>query len=453
MMDTPICDFVRTYRDREGLRLHMPGHKGREKLGPEALDITEIAGADELYHARGIIQKSEANAASLFGASATLYSTEGSSLCIRAMVRLALLDAEGRGRRPLILAGRNAHQPLLSACALLDAKVQWLYPENEESLISCEITADGLEEALAALKSPPAAVYVTSPDYLGNMLDTAALARTCHRHGVPLLVDNAHGAYLKFLPQDQHPLTLGADLCCDSAHKTLPVLTGGAYLHIGPNAPDTFRENAAQALALFASTSPSYLVLQSLDQCNAYLAGPFREELAHLAERMEALKARLREKGYTVLGREPIKLTLAPKAYGYTGQALHDLLRERNMECEFADPDFLTAMLTPQTKTEEIQRLEQALLQIPPKAPILTAPPPLPRPRRVLSIRRAMLARQREIPVDKALGRILASAHVGCPPCIPILACGERIDQAAIRCFRYYGVASCRVVEEGTAGQ
>ena len=104
------------------------------------------------------------------------------------------------------------------------------------------------------------------------------------------------------------------------------------------------------------------------------------------------------------------------------------------MECEFADPDFLTAMLTPQTKTEEIQRLEQALLQIPPKAPILTAPPPLPRPRRVLSIRRAMLARQREIPVDKALGRILASAHVGCPPCIPILACGERIDQAAIRC-------------------
>ena len=102
-------------------------------------------------------------------------------------------------------------------------------------------------------------MYVTSPDYLGGQSDVAALAEVSHRHGVPLLADNAHGAYLRFLSPSRHPMDLGADLCCDSAHKTLPVLTGGAYLHVGRAAPEPFRENARRALALFGSTSPSYL--------------------------------------------------------------------------------------------------------------------------------------------------------------------------------------------------
>ena len=119
-----------------------------------------------------------------------------------------------------------------------------------------EVTvAETLEKALSG--SRPAAVYVTSPDYLGGQCDIAALAETAHRHNVPLLVDNAHGAYLHFLTPPQHPLDLGADLCCDSAHKTLPVLTGGAYLQIGPQAPPDFTANGRQALALFGSTSPT----------------------------------------------------------------------------------------------------------------------------------------------------------------------------------------------------
>ena len=235
-MDTPICDFVRDYAERNTLRLHMPGHKGKALLGMEALDLTEISGADSLYEADGIIRESEKNAGTLFGAH-TFYSTEGSSQCIRAMLYLAVLHAKQMGRRPLIAAGRNAHKTFLSAAALLDFDIQWLWPGEGESYLSCKIGAAELDAALTVMPEKPAAVYLTSPDYLGNMVDIKNVAEVCHRHGSLLLVDNAHGAYLKFLPESRHPMDLGADLCCDSAHKTLPVLTGGAYLHIAHSAP------------------------------------------------------------------------------------------------------------------------------------------------------------------------------------------------------------------------
>ena len=425
----------------------MPGHKGKVFLGPENMDITEVRGADELYHPRGIIRQSEENAAALFGAGRTAYSTEGSSLCIRAMIYLALLEAKRAGRRPLILAGRNAHRTLIHAAALLDAEIEWLFPETYVSPVSCDLTPAGLDRALAALSDPPAAVYVTSPDYLGSMLDIRGLSQVCHRRGTVLLADNAHGAYLKFLPEDRHPMTLGADLCCDSAHKTLPVLTGGAYLHVGKNAPEAFFREADRALALFASTSPSYLILQSLDRCNAYLSGEYPAHLAALARRLDHMKTRLAEHGYTLVGEETAKLTLAPKACGYTGDGLHDLLRERGMECEFSDPDFLTAMATPETEIAHLEALERALLEAPKKRPIADAPPPLFRPRRKLSPRQALLLPARETPVSQAAGHILADAHVSCPPCVPILCCGEEIDENAVDCFRYYGIETVKVTE------
>lgn len=448
MMDTPICDFAEKYRERGALRLHMPGHKGRPFLGMEAMDITEIDGADELYRPQGIIQKSEENASALFGTKKTFYSAEGSSLSIRAMVYLALLHGREAGRPPLILAGRNAHRAFLSAAGLTGAQVEWIYPEGEGSLISCPITGPVLEKALDALPEAPAAVYVTSPDYLGNLLDIAGLAAVCHGRGVPLLVDNAHGAYLRFLPRDGHPITLGADMCCDSAHKTLPVLTGGGYLHIGPQAPDTFAAHGNRALALFASSSPSYLILQSLDACNRYLAGDFRERLAALAQKTEALKSRLEDRGYALAGNEPAKITVQAKPWGYTGDEMHRRLGQEGMECEFSDPDFLTVMLTPELPENALARMEKTLAALPRRAPVSAARPPLPRPPRVLSIREAMLAPAREMPLAEAEGRVLADAHVSCPPCVPIMAWGERIDGDAVDCFRYYGVDRVLAAEE-----
>ena len=135
-------------------------------------------------------------------------------------------------------------------------------------MISQDITSEMLKEKLSAMEILPAAVYITCPDYLGNMLDIKALSEICHNFGVLLLVDNAHGAYLNFLCESKHPISLGADMCCDSAHKTLPVLTGGAYLHMAGGLSESIYRNAKRAMALFASTSPSYLILQSLDMAN-----------------------------------------------------------------------------------------------------------------------------------------------------------------------------------------
>ena len=446
-MDTPICDFVRGYARSGALRLHMPGHKGEGPLGMEALDITEIPGADSLYEADGVIAQSEKNASALFGAP-TLYSTEGSSLCIRAMLALVQRHAAAQGRRPMIAAGRNAHKTFLSAAALLDLPVNWLTPEGAQSYLSCALSAGELEAQLAAMDEPPAAVYLTSPDYLGNTVDVAALSAVCHRHGALLLVDNAHGAYLRFLPQSRHPIDLGADLCCDSAHKTLPVLTGGAYLHIAESMPQTLRAQAKDALALFGSTSPSYLILQSLDAANRTLAQGYRARLADFLPLVQRAKDALRAQGYALCGDEPLKLTLRTKPYGYRGAELAARLAEGGVVCEFADPDFLVMMLTPEIGESGLARMVEVLAAVPRRDAIWEEPPAFRRAERVMSIREAMLAPGERVPVEVSEGRVLASASVGCPPAVPVLVCGERIDAHAIACFGYYGIKACMVVKQ-----
>ena len=439
-MDTPICDFVRRYAQNQPLRLHMPGHKGTGFLGFEQLDITEIDGADSLYEASAIIAQSEKNASLLFGCP-TFYSTEGASQCIRAMVYLAMLHARSQGKTPRIAAARNVHKTFLSAVALLDTDVCWICPENQTSYLSCLLTAADVEAAI--LQDAPTAVYVTNPDYLGNLTDIAALAEVCHRHGVLLLVDNAHGAYLRFLQPSRHPVELGADLCCDSAHKTLPVLTGGAYLHVADSALATQAKNA---LALFGSTSPSYLILQSLDAANRYIAENYADRLAGFCEKISRLKTRLTDHGYCLTGDEPTKLTVNAKAYGYTGRELARLLQVQNIVCEFADPDFCVAMLTPEIGQAGLDRLENVLLSIPAQPLIAQAPPAFHRCQPILTVRQAVLAPSETLPVENCSGRILAAPSVSCPPAVPILVCGERIDEEAIRCFRYYGIDHCTVV-------
>lgn len=445
-MDTPICNFVQKYARSNKLRLHMPGHKGADFLGMEHLDITEIDGADSLYEADGIIAGSEANASSLFGCR-TFYSTEGSSQCIRAMLYLVLLYSVRQGRKPLIAAGRNAHKALLSAVTLLDVDVHWLLPGANVSYLSCDLTPTELDGYLKNTQEKPAAVYLTSPDYLGHMADIKSLAEVCHRYDVLLIVDNAHGAYLKFLAQPQHPIELGADICCDSAHKTLPVLTGGAYLHLSADMDVFFGEQVKCALMLFGSTSPSYLILQSLDAANMYLE-TYPQRLADFIPQVELLKERLRRHGYSLYGQEPLKITIEAKPYGYTGVQLAELLREQNIEAEFADRDYTVLMLTPEIEVNGLQRLEQALLYVLPKVPIEEACPVFLKGERVLSAREAMLSDSETLPVKECLGRVLAVPTIGCPPAVPILVCGERINEQALACFEYYGIKNCCVVKK-----
>ena len=452
-MTTPIVNFIQTYKARRPLRLHMPGHKGVLLTGCEHDDITEVSGADSLYEAEGIIRESEENASLLFGCP-TYYSTEGSSQCIRAMLYLVLLHAKEQGiDRPLILAGRNAHKTFLSAVGLLDLDVEWLYPENEAGYLACPVTPEGLTAWLSQMKAEgrlPSAVYLTSPDYLGNVADIAGVAEVCHGFGVLLVVDNAHGAYLRFLSPSLHPMDLGADLCCDSAHKTLPVLTGGAYLHIGGHLPALFCHHAKQALALFGSTSPSYLILESLDAVNPLLASrDYAVSLAETAKRVEACRIKLHGHGlHSPANDEPLKLTLCPRKHGYTGMEVAEHLRQNGIECEFADPDFVVLMVTPAITETELDQMVEVLCALPRRDSASECPPALIKPERVMSVREALLSPSEVLPVAECIGRVLAAATVGCPPAVPIVVSGERIDESAVECFKYYNIETCMVIKE-----
>ena len=584
-MNTPIYDFVKAYTSSTPARLHMPGHKGRGPLGCEAYDITEIPGADSLYEADGIIAESEANASRLFGCP-SFYSTEGSSHCIRAMLFLAMqschskpcpeqrrrgseesvlpaaqeaarqgirdqgseirdrecrdehrssadmhcLSLQKEADRFRVLAARNCHKAFLSAAALLDLDVVWL-PASKDSYLSVQPTPEGLDAVLT--ESGADAVYLTCPDYLGFLPELRPLAEVCHAHGALLLVDNAHGAYLRFLTPSRHPMDLGADLCCDSAHKTLPVLTGGAYLHVaerlceaaktspacrggGPASrpvegcrPSEARDQGSgikdqgsgimnqgsgirnqgvrDALALFGSSSPSYLILQSLDLANPYLE-TLPERLAGFVPQVEALKARLRAAGWTVVGDEPLKLTLNLRPVGTSiacplasrdpsGPALAAALEQAGIYCEFFDADYLVCMLTPENTPEDLRRLEAALLDenvladgqmrtsdACPCAPLEAAAATdstssgirlagdggceLPRKGKavVCSIREAMLSPSEQLPARESLGRVLARPGVSCPPAVPILMPGEVIDAAAVVAFAKYGIETVSVL-------
>jgi arginine decarboxylase len=449
-MDTPIFDFVQEYIRRDMSRLHMPGHKGRAFLGCEEKDLTEICGADSLYAAAGIIRRSEENAARLFGTRHSFYATGGASQCVQAMLYLAWSNA-APGSRPVVLAARNVHSSFLRACAMLDAEVSWLYPGGSPhpSVCSCPVTPAALEAALDAMAEPPFAAYVTSPDYLGFQLDLAALSACCRRRGIPLLVDNAHGAYLKFLPESAHPMDLGAALCCDSAHKTLPVLTGGAYLHIAADAPADYEEGARRALSLFGSTSPSYLILQSLDLCNRYLAEDYRERLAACARQVGQLRAELRASGLVPCETEPLKITIDAKASGTTGRAVAERLRAHRVECEYADGAYAVLMFTPENREEDFQRIREALrkpLQSGPEPPPAFAPPPPSA--QVLSIREALLGRHETVPAARSAGRICGTPAVSCPPAVPLCVCGERITPDTVALFKEYGIDRVEVVRE-----
>lgn len=448
-MNTPIVEFVKAYQDSKISRFHMPGHKGKSFLGCESLDITEINGADVLYSPEGIIQESENNASSLFGSAHSFYSTEGSSLAIKAMLSIVTSQLP-QTQKPVILAARNAHKAFVYACALLDLEVKWLLPRSASHLCSCPITANELESTLQELPSLPAAVYLTSPDYLGQMADIKGIAKVCHRYKLPLLVDNAHGAYLHFLSPSCHPIDLGADLCCDSAHKTLPVLTGGAYLHISKNADPSYITAARAHLSIFASTSPSYLILQSLDLCNQYLSNHYEARLQTCIQRVEKIKKTLIALGFSVEESEPLKLLLKADQVGYTGIEMATHLRKFAIETEFADAEYCLLMITPENTDTDFERLEQAFIALPIKAPssVEAYSPALLPHEAILSIRRAIFAPCESIPSSQAVGRICASPTVSCPPAIPIVMSGERITNEDLILLNRYGIDQIDVVKE-----
>lgn len=445
-MKTPLDDFLREYVKDNKVRFHMPGHKGRAFLGMEEYDITEVEGADVLYSAEGVLRESMQNASELFGSVKTLYSTEGSSLSIRAMVYLIKLYSLSQGKKPKITAFRNAHKTFITACALTGTETEWLYGKENKGITCCNISAEEVRAYLDSTEELPTALYVTSPDYLGNIADIRSLSELCEEKGIILAVDNAHGAYLNFLPENRHPIHLGAHICCDSAHKTLPVLTGGAYLHVSHNAPALFAEKAEYALSLFASTSPSYLILRSLDKTNGLLSADYSEYLAEFVKKVQGIKDNLVSKGFSFIGDEPLKFTFDSKKYGYEGKELAEYLSENSIVCEFSDEDYTVLMLTDSNTDEDLDRLVRALDALPKKEAITEKPPEITAPERVISLSECIFLSTERVKTENSLGRVCGGINISCPPAVPVVVAGERIDEEQIKLLKYYGISEIEVV-------
>lgn len=441
-MNTPIYDFLKNYDSTAALRCHMPGHHGRstaEELSTlYRLDITEINGADSLFEAEGIILESENNTASLYGSGATLFSAGGSTACIQSMLGAMRLE----NRR--IIAVRNVHRAFLNSCVLLGLDVEWIMPDYTDGILSGAVNAAVVEKLLA--ENPQSCLYVTSPDYTGKIADIPSLAAICKKYNAKLLVDNAHGAHLHFFPESMHPIALGADMCCDSAHKMLPALTGGAFLHVRDK---RCKPILKQMMSMFASTSPSYLVMMSLDLCNRYIDEKIRGDIEDNLRYIRDFRQRFSDRIVFAEG-EPFHITIKAAESGFNGDEFADNLRKNGAECEFSHRDTVILLMSPMNTEADYKRLGEIVeksLETTEKRDIQPLAMPTSLPVRVMSIREAALAESEEIPVENAVGRICAAVKVPCPPAVPIAASGEIIDENCVKIFKSYGISSVIVVK------
>lgn len=434
-MNTPVCDFLNDYAEKNMLRMHMPGHKGKNTGSPIdnilKYDITEIKNADSLFEDDGIIKESENNASELFNTKATLFSAQGSTLVIQTM--LGLMKMENRH----VLAVRNSHRAFLNACALLDLEISWIYPEYNSGIIGGIIKPDNIENILKN-SDKKMCVYITSPDYLGNIADIKTISQICKKYHAPLLVDNAHGACLAFLKKSQHPINLGADMCCDSAHKMLPAITGTAYMHINN---EKYISAAKSMMSVFSSTSPSYLMLASLDYCNLYISEKIKKDIENAVIEIEKLKSDLSDK-YNFIDGEPFHITIT----GINGDDMAEKLRKYNIECEYSDFNCIVLLSSPLNNHDDFTELKNALINIIPEKSNSDEKIIFPEPPQIISLREAFFAQSVETDVEKAEGKICASLKVPCPPAIPIAICGEKITKECIEIYKKYKIEKVNIV-------
>lgn len=427
-MPTPLYTALLEHKKRGRASFHTPGHKNNpDALPPDllSLDFTELPDTDSLFEAAGPIARAEELAAELFGAKRTCISAGGCTLCIQAMFRLA---APNGGK---IVCSRVLHRSAVNAMALLDLTPVWAMPGELLSVLS---------------KTPDAkAVYVTSPNYYGQLLDIPAIAGACQARDIPLLVDNAHGAHLMFTEPNLHPLALGASMTACSAHKTLNVLTGGAWLNI---ADARYAEGAKEAMALFGSTSPSYPVMASLDLAREWLR-LHRGEFLPLQKKVADIKATARERGISLPEglTDPTRITLNTASVGIPGTAAAEIFRGAGVEPEFADGAHVVLIATPFNTDDDFMRLKNAIALLPVSRPLSETAelPPLPAVK--MSLREAVFAPSKTLLLAQAAGRIAAQAACPCPPGVPVVMPGEEITKEILRFLRGYGFFTIKVIK------
>lgn len=438
-MATPLCEALKAYVKKERCSYHTPGHKGQapflRELTTLDMDLTELPETGSLYDGGDAIEQAEKEAAAVFGAKHTFFSAGGCTLCMQTMLALA---AE-RGRT--VLMGRNAHRSAVHAAVLLDLDVRWCMDTTPQAV------------ALMLMREPDIkTVYVTSPDYYGRLVDVRTLARVCHQHQAAFIVDNAHGTHLKAF--GLHPLELGADATADSAHKTLPVLTGGAYLHLAQDGmfADVPRERVKSLMGLFGSTSPAFPVLASLDAAQDWFSREGEAAFRSLYDRLDKIVETIYKKGMLPSFRatDPVRLTL--DCHDCAG-AVAEYLRANGIEAEYADARYVVLLVSPFHTEEQLTYLQEVIggidLEMMPKTSPspFTADMPKALPERLMGLRMAVLLPSETVPTKEAAGRVSAQTVCPCPPGVAVIAPGEMIDGSLAQKLHDAGIETVQVVK------
>lgn len=374
--EMPLLERLSTYAASDAYPFHMPGHKRQVRLGitsfpnPFSVDITEIDGFDNLHHAEDILKESMESAAAVYGADRSWYLVNGSTCGILTAIAAAVKPGEK------ILMARNSHKSAYHAVVLNQLEPVYLYPEEvPEFQIPGGIRPEQVEKAL--LRHPEIrVVFVTSPTYEGIVSDIRGIAEAAHRHGAALIVDEAHGAHLPFGDGNYFPdgaLREGADLVIQSLHKTLPSLTQTAILHLKSQILDA--KKVEQYLSVYQSSSPSYVLIASMENCVRYMAEQGTGEMERYAGRLMGIREKLAKLRHFrlltkeicgmagVYGYDPSKLVIF--SVGMTGTRLAEILRsEYHLEAEMASVRYVLLMTSFMDTEEGFSRLERALLEL-----------------------------------------------------------------------------------------
>ena len=393
-----LLERLTEYAGSDAYPFHMPGHKRREIPDgipggfpdPYGIDITEIDGFDNLHHAEGILKDAMDEAAAIYGTDRSWYLVNGSTCGILSAV---FATTENGGK---ILTARNCHKAVYHAIYLNRLEAEYLYPEEiTEFGINGGIRAEDVRKALEkdamrcagnsgdvrGKNTKIQAVLITSPTYEGVVSDIRAIADAAHEYGIPLIVDEAHGAHLEYADQchsfPKSALEYGADIVIQSLHKTLPCFTQTAILHVKGKFVD--QDRVSRYLSMFQTSSPSYLFMAGMERCIRYMDGDgrngmvrYEERLEHFMERMEGLQVlevldrEICGKYRTVAGWDPSKIVVSTmRAEDFHGEELAETLRRKyHLEMEMTAPEYVIAMTSLMDTEEGFERLGTALLEI-----------------------------------------------------------------------------------------
>ncbi|MEL4106256.1 aminotransferase class I/II-fold pyridoxal phosphate-dependent enzyme [Oscillospiraceae bacterium WX1] len=449
-----LYELLSEYHKNGAVPLHMPGHKRNTKLLgdklPYSLDITEITGFDNLQDMTGVLKDTADTAAALYGTDEALLLVNGATGGILAAVRAAVRAGD------TVIMARNCHQSVYNALDLNDISPVFLLPETDGATgLFGSIRPEQVEKALQ--QNPSASlVIVTSPTYEGVVSDLPAIVETAHRHFVPVLVDAAHGAHLGFHEAfPDNAVAAGADLVVMSLHKTLPALTQCALLCRTGTRVDTQR--LRRALAVFQTSSPSYVLLSSIDFSIRETAAQRQALFEAYAANLRAFDAAVKDlKKLAVVchGRDalsahpaffafdPGKIVVSTRETALTGPALFAILRDKyRIELEMAYPGGVLAMTSVCDSHETFETFARALLEIDGELKTEQAPiadiAAFTLPERVLSTREAEDKTGANIPLEAAAGTVCLEYVWAYPPGVPILAPGEKIRIDAVRRLQY----------------